>query len=194
MTTITHSEMVKQLAKSGSDIISELTPSSAHLLHMAVGISGESAEILEAVIMSKGKIDRENLVEEFGDYEFYIQGLRQEIGFKREDTLPDLNEIPKDLIKFEDDKMLAVLDFAQLSMESGILLDVIKKFAIYTKKFDTEKAMEILLNIELTLETARQRSDISYEECIEYNINKLGKRYKGHNYSNEQANDRADKK
>lgn len=36
-------------------------------------------------------------------------------------------------------------------------------------------------------------NDIKFEAMVEANISKLGKRYKGHQYSNEQAQLRADK-
>lgn len=115
--TINHSDMVAQLAKPGQDIVDQLTAADAHTLHMAVGISGESGELLDAVkkaVMYRKQIDMENIIEELGDLEFYMEGLRQGLGITREET-------------------------------------------------------------------------------IEANIEKLGKRYKGHNYSDQQAQDRADK-
>lgn len=42
-------EMVLVLAKPGADIVATLTSEDAHLLHMAVGISGEAGELLDAV-------------------------------------------------------------------------------------------------------------------------------------------------
>lgn len=87
---IKHSEMVAALAKPGGDIIADLSPTRAHDLHMAVGISGEAGELLDAV--KKGSIynkpyDRENLVEELGDIEFYMEGLRQSLNITREETI-----------------------------------------------------------------------------------------------------------
>ena len=87
---IDHSMMVRVLAKSGEQIRAELTTEQAHALHMAVGISGESGELLDAV--KKGAIyqkpfDRENIIEELGDLEFYMEGLRQGFGITREETL-----------------------------------------------------------------------------------------------------------
>lgn len=115
--SINHSDMVVQLAKPGQDIVDQMTAGDAHTLHMAVGISGESGELLDAVkkaVMYRKQIDMENIIEELGDIEFYMEGLRQGLGITREET-------------------------------------------------------------------------------IEANIEKLGKRYKGHNYSDQQAQDRADK-
>lgn len=90
MTQIKHSEMVTTLVKSGDAIISSLTPEKAHVLHMAVGISGESGELLDAVkkhVIYNKPIDRENVIEELGDLEFYMEGLRQGFGISREETI-----------------------------------------------------------------------------------------------------------
>lgn len=88
--TITYGEMVRKLAKSGLDISEELTASDAHLVHMAMGVSGEAGEILDAI--KKGAIyrkpyDMENLIEELGDIEFYLEGLRQGLAVSREEVL-----------------------------------------------------------------------------------------------------------
>jgi len=87
---ITHPEMVATLAKSGNAIIAELRPETMHLLHMAVGVSGEAGELLDAIkkvsIYCK-PVDIENVIEELGDLEFYMEGLRQGLGITREQTL-----------------------------------------------------------------------------------------------------------
>jgi NTP pyrophosphatase (non-canonical NTP hydrolase) len=90
MATIKHNEMVASLVKSGDAIISSLTPEKAHVLHMAVGISGESGELLDAVkkhVIYNKEIDRENVIEELGDLEFYMEGLRQGFNITREETI-----------------------------------------------------------------------------------------------------------
>jgi len=86
----TYSEFVAALAKPGMQIIVDLTPKKAHNLHMALGISGEAGELLDAVkkegIYNK-EIKRENVIEELGDLEFYIEGLRQSLGISREECI-----------------------------------------------------------------------------------------------------------
>jgi len=85
-----HADMVKALAKPGADIVASLTPETTHLLHMAVGVSGEAGELLDAVKKAAiyvKPIDRDNVVEELGDLEFYMEGLRQGLGISREETL-----------------------------------------------------------------------------------------------------------
>lgn len=87
---VNHAVMVKALAKSPVAIIAELTAENAHLLHMVVGISGEAGELLDAIkkaaIYTK-PLDRSNVVEELGDLEFYMQGLRDVLGITREECL-----------------------------------------------------------------------------------------------------------
>lgn len=85
-----HSDLVKALAKPGEDIIKDLTPGKAHLWHMSSCVGGEAGELFDAVkkFVIYGKpIDRENVIEEMGDIEFYLEGMRQELGITREETL-----------------------------------------------------------------------------------------------------------
>lgn len=82
--------MVEALCKSGETIVQELTSSDAHILHMAVGVSGEGGELLDAIkkaTIYRKPLDRENVIEELGDLEFYMEGLRQELDISRQETL-----------------------------------------------------------------------------------------------------------
>ena len=82
---MTYNEFVAALIKPGKDII--ITPESANLLHMAVGISGEAGELLDAIkkhVVYNKPLDLENAIEELGDLEFYMEGLRQAIKTTRE--------------------------------------------------------------------------------------------------------------
>ena len=90
MSDITHEDMVSALAKNGQDIILDLTPTKAHVLHMAVGVSGEAGELLDAIkkhVIYNTEIDLENVIEELGDIEFYLEGLRQGLGISRNTTI-----------------------------------------------------------------------------------------------------------
>lgn len=85
-----HQDMVKLLAKPGEAIIESLTPDKAHMLHMAVGVAGEGGELLDAIkkhVIYNKNLDRANVVEELGDLEFYMEGLRERTGITREETL-----------------------------------------------------------------------------------------------------------
>lgn len=90
MKQLEYDAMVMQLAKPGVDIASQITPLQAHQLHMAVGVAGESGELLDAIkkhVVYRKPLDIQNVIEELGDLEFYMSGLRQSIGVTREVTL-----------------------------------------------------------------------------------------------------------
>lgn len=88
--TVQYDIMVKSLLKSGKDIQESLTASQVNLVHLALGISGEAGEVVDAIkkaaIYNK-PLDRENIIEELGDLEFYMEGLRQAIGVTREEVI-----------------------------------------------------------------------------------------------------------
>lgn len=87
---IKHDEMVRVLVKPGADILRDLTPEKAHLLHMVVGVAGEAGELLDAIkkhtVYCK-EVDVTNVIEELGDLEFYMEGVRQALNLTREQTL-----------------------------------------------------------------------------------------------------------
>lgn len=69
---------VRALCKSGDSIKSEITPQDAHRLHMAVGVSGEAGELLDAIkkaAIYRKPLDVANVREEAGDILFYLTGL-----------------------------------------------------------------------------------------------------------------------
>lgn len=84
------SEMIAALAKPGEDILASLTPEKCHMWHMASCIPGEGGELFDAVkkFVIYGKdLDLENAIEEMGDLEFYMEGLRQALGITREQVI-----------------------------------------------------------------------------------------------------------
>lgn len=85
-----HREMVASLVKDGAQIKDEMTPQQAHLLHMAAGAAGEGGELLDAIkkhSIYQKPLDLENVIEELGDLEFFMEGLRDALGIQREVTL-----------------------------------------------------------------------------------------------------------
>lgn len=87
---IIHSEMVAALVKSGELIKQELTNDQAHLWHMVTGVAGEAGELLDAIkknCIYQKPLDRENVIEELGDLEFYMEGVRAAVGVTRQETL-----------------------------------------------------------------------------------------------------------
>lgn len=86
----THSQLVRALAKPGDDILRTLDPLKCHLWHMASCIPGEAGELFDAVkklVIYAKPLDRANVVEELGDIEFYMEGLRHALDITREETL-----------------------------------------------------------------------------------------------------------
>lgn len=85
-----HKDIVAALIKDGSEILAELTPEKCHIAHMGMGVAGEAGELLDAVkkhVMYNSDIDLENVIEEMGDVEFFLEGLRVALGITREETL-----------------------------------------------------------------------------------------------------------
>jgi NTP pyrophosphatase (non-canonical NTP hydrolase) len=89
-TKVNYAEMVAALVKPGEAIRASLTAEDADLLHVTVGIAGEAGELLDAVkkaVIYRKPIDRENIIEELGDLEFYMERVRQILGITREQTI-----------------------------------------------------------------------------------------------------------
>ena len=85
-----HATLVSDLKKRPEQIMEELTPIQADALHMAVGVSGEAGELLDAIkkfAVYQKPLDRTNVIEELGDIEFYLEGLRQALGISRNMTI-----------------------------------------------------------------------------------------------------------
>ncbi len=84
--------MVKRLKKSPKAILRWLVerPEHVDLWHMATGVAGEAGELLDAVkkaAVYDQEIDVQNVIEELGDIEFYMEGIRQNLGITRDTTL-----------------------------------------------------------------------------------------------------------
>lgn len=85
-----YSDMVKTLAKDGNEILKKLKPSDCHNLHMCMGAAGEIGEAVDLVkksIFYRKPIDRDALVKELGDIEFYLEGIRQGFNITREEVI-----------------------------------------------------------------------------------------------------------
>ena len=158
-----YGDMVAALVKPGVDIIDSLTPAKADLLHMAVGVIGEVAELLAST--SEG-----NTIEEIGDCFFYMEHIYQLTGAQRR------------IIECSTHKFII----------AGDVLDVVKKHVIYGKMLDVDLLGLLLgkLNHKLAVSIAAVGS--SREEVLASNMAKLTVRY-GKRYSDRAAQDRADK-
>jgi len=176
-----HHHMVSVLAKSGADILTSLTPVNCHLLHMAVGISGEAGEVLECVCSPNG-VDVANLIEELGDIEFYVEGLRQGARISRFETVT----APIDGIIYDNTG-------THVSVSASQILDLVKKTVIYNKPLNRDALMSALSSLELGMQILRDNHTLIRDEILLVNIAKLSVRYKGMTYTDTAAQTRADK-
>lgn len=87
---IKHAEMVTALVKPGADILAQMTPEKADMMHAAIGVAGEGGELLDAIkrhVIYNKPLDMANVLEELGDIEFFLEQLRQRVGITREEAL-----------------------------------------------------------------------------------------------------------
>ena len=77
--------------------------------------------------------------------------------------------------------------------EAGEIVDCIKKHVIYQKPLDVENIKEELGDLLFYMSNLMQSVGLSFEEVLQYNIDKLSVRYSSGSYSNSQAQQRADK-
>lgn len=188
MSKVTHPVMVKALAKPGETIAKELTAVTADLWHAATGVAGETSEILEAAaaVSKDSPLDRENMIEELGDMEFYIEQARQNIGLSRADTMPGF-------VKTGASVMVSAV---VLAIAGGKFLDLVKKAVVYQKAIEKSAFVKALSEVEAGMESLRMATNITYDQTIAGNIYKLAEgpnaRYKD-GYSDQAAQDRADK-
>ena len=85
-----HAGIVQALSKDGGEIIKSLTPQAAHLWHMASALCGEAGELFDAIkksVIYEKDLDVENVVEELGDMEFYMEGIRSSLEITRLESL-----------------------------------------------------------------------------------------------------------
>lgn len=85
-----HTQLVADLVRPACDIVATMSAIKANLWHMSTGISTEAGELLGAVKKFAAydqPINIINIIEEIGDIEFYLEGLRQALRVSREETL-----------------------------------------------------------------------------------------------------------
>ena len=85
-----YGDFVHSLVKPGDAILYTLTPEKSNLWHMATGVSGEAGELLDAIkkhVVYNKPLDLDNVIEELGDIEFYMQGLRSNLELCRSDII-----------------------------------------------------------------------------------------------------------
>lgn len=175
LVTVPFEQMVKNLFKTMGD-----TPSS--LMHAAIGISGEvSSELMRADSI-------ENIVEECGDVEFYVQAYYQELvaGYGPQPHYVMGSFTAQGIIGFGN-------VVQELNVVAGILLDNTKKSWVYGKELDASNCAYLLGMLHGYLEQVYRLIGVRREDVLASNQAKLGKRYPDGVYSNKAAQERLDK-
>lgn len=167
ITKPTYEEMVRSLFK-------RMPGHGAAMLHAAVGIAGESGELRSAV-------DRENILEECGDLEFYIEAAWQQLT-----TVGRIAPFGVVSMAFAE-----IVDWIHL--DACELLDHAKKVWVYEDGNRDEVISHFLRKLEGDLNTLYHFLGTTREDVQGLNQAKLMVRYSSGTYSNEQALARADK-
>lgn len=183
-----YSQMVADLAKPGEDIIATLTPIKTHTLHMAVGLAGEAGELLEHFCIDPLHISTDEgtldslVIEELGDAEFYFEGLCQSM------------RVTLDLTGTTSNNPLCIPRYVVAATD---ILDLVKKMVVYNKDIDLGIFVNALTKVRVCLDQAYSYYNITQQEALAHNVNKLLKgknaRYKEGEYSDEAAQLRRDK-
>jgi hypothetical protein len=176
--TLTHPQLVAALAKPGAAILASLDPAKVHLLHMAYCLLPEIGELA-------GAVNPEDVLEEHGDIEFYLEGLYQGLNRPRFSEAFVCDHTP----------LCARID--DLVVAAGDLADTLKKHFFYEQDIDTRRLHDTLLILEGGLEAHRRLHGFTREQVCAANIAKLRARYEKVNgtltYSDAAAQQRADK-
>lgn len=85
-----HTDLVARLKKDDHQMYLELQPGDCDVAHMILGVGAESGELMTAAksyLFYRKPLDRVNVIEEMGDLEFYLEGLRQRWKISRDEVL-----------------------------------------------------------------------------------------------------------
>ena len=176
--TVPYGQMVAALFK-------RMGSREASLLHAAIGISSETAELLVADSI-------ENIVEELGDMEFYIEAGYQVLGGRRSALADEL------VLEAADPAHHQVLGTVTIAMSTtaGRLLDLAKKGWVYNKPLDDNAKRAVryeLMRLECMMEQLLDMVGVRRPDVLRTNQTKLGKRYPQGVYTDQAAQVRADK-
>lgn len=156
--------MVRSLAKPGSEIYATLDERKCHLMHMVTGLMDEFFEIELA-------IDDENLLEEYGDFLFYLVGIYN---------------------RFKDD--IAQSNQSLTIHEAmGGLNRLVKRHVYYGQDLDCNLLTNVYWNVFVWLVFEVEKRGWTMDQVRKHNMEKLAKRYPNYQYTDERAKERADK-
>lgn len=191
-----HKDMVLRLAKPGEAILKSLTAWDCDFAHMGGCLGGEASELFDAILeyMDTDKTETGNLLEELGDYAFYLVKCgsffnRDWHGRVFSGSSPTNNCV-------------------ELMRLGGHFWDVVKRRVIYRKPMDlpdpkynerllSAVAVDYLNKMEERFNSIMTFYNFTLHEVLQANYDKLADadkgRYASGSYSDEQAQARRDK-
>lgn len=185
-----HKEMVLRLGKPGAAILATLTPEDCNLVHMGGCLMGEAAELYEACWTNMHP-DKNHIIEEFGDFEFYMVACKSAIGIER-GTADWVNaQVESHQVAVAEPHLI------QLMVLGGNFWDVVKRVTVYRKPIEQARAEDILRKMEVHLHCLYSFYDLRMEDVLQANFTKLADKDKGRyregSYSDAAAQARRDK-
>ena len=103
------------------------------------------------------------------------------------------DQFVRQLLKADSEVMMKLHAALGVAGEAGELADAVKKECIYKKPVDRYNIIEELGDLRFYMQAVQQMYEITEQEVLQANADKLAKRYVGLTYSNEAAIARADK-
>lgn len=150
-----------------------------HLLHMAIGVTGEAIEFMEACVV-QDKHETGTIIEELGDTLFYLVGMFPRL---------KLEGYWYDYLANGSDN-----GYEGYVLAAGNLLDAVKKVVIYNDATKFPLVQYYWQKCMKEFQTALWHLlDGDLPAVIDHNVEKLSKRYEGLKYSDKAAQVRADK-
>ena len=144
-------------------------PENLNACHIGLGLAGELGELCEAGA---------NLVEEYGDFEFYLQAALLHYGLTRSECVTGTSRINDNMFTYK----------------LGQLIDCIKKEYIYNKQRELSKIKDALGYLYYYLSDYYGIVNTTRQKILQQNATKLQIRYAAMQYSDDAAIARADKK
>jgi hypothetical protein len=162
-----HREVIERLFKGGDQMILQITQADLSLLHAAIGIAGEAAELEKAVMalrtaLGAQTLDVANILEKLGNHLFYEGALRIATGLQTlvlsNDTGDDpvahvptawlerTGKSPLELMLRSIPRQLVLSHLVGIhTVIAGDILDVVKKHTVYRKELDLDNLRKLLL-------------------------------------------------
>lgn len=143
------------------------------LLHASVGIMTEVGELYE--MLEKKDLDLTNLREEVGDSLWYVGVAVDELGLNFEKMVQEVRQVASVEGKSQREAVQEII--MKATVETSILLDLLKKSAFYGKSLDTVRFEEKLSTVVSLMAQLLSVGGFDLSGAMDRNIAKLEKRY-----------------